>query len=100
MYIFFQKQDKLVSENNTNITKGGKDFKSSGLTVSRRPVLNDLNSNLQVNQNFNHRGKIAITKPKATTTTTKQTTTTTIKSTTTTTTKPITRLASKYVYKL
>lgn len=93
------KQDKLVSENNTNITKGVKDFKSSGLTVSRRPVLNDLNSNLQVNQNFNHRGKIAITKPtitipKPTTTTTKQTTTTTTKSTTATTTKPTTRLAS------
>jgi len=84
MYIL-QKQDKVVSENNVNISKGVKDLKRSGLTASRRPVLNDLNSNLQVNQNVNQRGKV--TKPVIT-----------ITKPTTTISKPTTRLASKYVF--
>lgn len=56
-----------------NMPKGIKDLKNGGLSVARRPVLNDISSNLQINQNGNQRGKVAVT-------------------------KPTTRLASKYVY--
>jgi hypothetical protein len=76
MFLYlFQRQDKVYSEN--NIPKAVKDSKSSGIIAPRRPVLNDISSNLQINQNANQKGKITITKP-------------TIQIT-----KPTTRLASK-----
>ncbi|XP_025412607.1 G2/mitotic-specific cyclin-B isoform X3 [Sipha flava] len=55
------RQDKVYSEN--NVPKGVKDLKSSGVLATRRPVLNDLSSNLQNNQNANQKSKIIITKP-------------------------------------
>ncbi|XP_025201193.1 G2/mitotic-specific cyclin-B2 [Melanaphis sacchari] len=55
------RQDKVYSEN--NIPKAVKDSKSSGIIAPRRPVLNDISSNLQINQNANQKGKITITKP-------------------------------------
>lgn len=70
-----QRQDRALNEN--NIQKGIKDLKSTSTIGPRRPVLNDISSNLQVNQNANQRGKIAITKPLA---------------------KPVTRLTAKYVF--
>lgn len=73
MLYILQRQNKVLSENSMNITKGVKDLKPSGLAATRRPVLNDISSNLPINQNGNQRGKIAFT-------------------------KPTTRLASRYVY--
>lgn len=73
----------MYSEN-TNL-KAVKNPKNSGIIAPRRPVLNDISSNLQINQNTNQKGKITITKP-----------TIQLK-------KPTTRLTSKYVnasYKL
>lgn len=64
MYVYIyiiQRQDKVYSEN--NVPKGVKDLKSSGVLATRRPVLNDLSSNLQNNQNANQKSKITITKP-------------------------------------
>lgn len=83
MYVL-QRQDKILSENNINIAKGVKDLKSGGVAASRRPVLNDLNSNLQVNQ----RGRIAVTTKPAISA-----------KPTTTVTKSTNRIVSKYVYK-
>lgn len=59
--------------------RGVKDIKSNGVTASRRPVLNDISSNLQINLNGNHKGNITISKPAIAT-------------------KPTTRFTAKYVY--
>lgn len=74
-----QKQDKVHSENNIIIAKGVNNLKNSSVATFRRPVLNDISSNLQTNKN-DQKGKIAISKS------------------TVAITKPITRLTSKYVY--
>lgn len=46
-----------------NIIKGDEDLKISSLEVSRKPVLNDISSNLQVNRDNIQMGNILITKP-------------------------------------
>lgn len=62
MYLhILQRQEKVLSEN--NVPKGVKDVKSSGIIAPRRPVLNEISSNLQVNQNGNQKGKITINQP-------------------------------------
>lgn len=68
----------MLSEN--NIPKAIKGLKSSNITAPKRPVLNDISSNLQVNQNVNQRGKITINKPNISIS------------------KPTTRLTTKYVF--
>lgn len=68
----------MLSEN--NIPKGIKALKNSNITAPKRPVLNDISSNLQVNQNGNQRGKITINKPNISIS------------------KPTTRLTTKYVF--
>lgn len=58
-----QRLNKVLSENNMNIIEGDENLKISSLVVSRKPVLNDIFINLQVNQNDNQIEKISITKP-------------------------------------
>ncbi|VVC39369.1 Cyclin, N-terminal,Cyclin-like,Cyclin, C-terminal domain [Cinara cedri] len=58
------RQDKVLSEN--NVPRGVKDLKNNGIIGPKRPVLNDISSNLQTNQNANQKGKTTIIKPSIT----------------------------------
>jgi len=73
-YVLYVQREKVLSEN--NIPKG---VKISSILAPRRPVLNDISSNLQVNQHGNQRGKITTNKPNISIS------------------KPSTRLTAKYV---
>ncbi|XP_050539301.1 G2/mitotic-specific cyclin-B2 [Daktulosphaira vitifoliae] len=69
------RQENILSENSS---RGTKDLKSSGIIAPRRPVLNDISSNLQPSQNPIQRTKIAIAKPVTRLTTNLNRTTTTV----------------------
>ncbi|XP_050432110.1 G2/mitotic-specific cyclin-B [Adelges cooleyi] len=84
------RQDKVLSE---NISRGAKDLKS-GITAPRRPVLNDISSNLQPTQNANQKGKIAVPKPSTRLTANLNRTTTTLTAPKLNSTKTVVKVSS------